>query len=88
MNYELVFKPSAVKDLKKLPHSIQKRIKTKLTFFLSQNDAIDYAIPLVNSVNGGDYRFRVGEYRVVFDKNDTTLIVLYIEHRSDVYRKR
>jgi mRNA interferase RelE/StbE len=88
MNYKLVFKPTAVKDLRKLPRPIQKRIKNKLTFFLSQNDAIDYAIPLMNSSKGGEYRFRVGEYRIVFDKDAASLIILYIEHRRDVYRKR
>lgn len=87
MNYKLEFKPTAVKDIAKLPRPIQRRLKTKLEFFLLQEDAMDYAIPLIGNGRGGDYRFRVGDYRVVFDKNGTTLTVLYIEHRREVYRK-
>lgn len=87
MKYTLVFKLTAVKDLRKLPRSIQKRIKTKLSFYLGQQDALAYAIPLVGNGKSGQYRFRVGEYRVVFDKEDNSLVVLYVEHRKEVYRR-
>ena len=73
MNYKLEFKPTAVKDVKRLPNTIQKRIKRKLEFYLSQQDAMSYAIPLIGGNKTGDYRFRVGDYRVVFDKNGNTL---------------
>ncbi|HUD81721.1 MAG TPA: type II toxin-antitoxin system RelE/ParE family toxin [Patescibacteria group bacterium] len=36
----------------------------------------------------GDYRFRVGDYRVVFDLNKNKIIILMIEHRREVYRKK
>lgn len=87
MNYKLDFKPTAVKDIKRLPKTIQKRIKKKLEFYLSQQDTMSYAVPLIGGGRGGDYRFRVGDYRVVFDKNGNVLTVLYVEHRKDVYRK-
>jgi mRNA-degrading endonuclease RelE of RelBE toxin-antitoxin system len=35
----------------------------------------------------GQYRFRVGDYRAVFDIDGSRLIILMIEHRRDVYRK-
>lgn len=88
MKYKMVFKPTAVKDIQKLPQSIQKRIKIKLAFFLSQSDAMDYAVPLLGAAKDGEYRFRVGDYRVVFDKKDINLIVLYVEHRREVYKRR
>ncbi len=44
---------------------------------------------LKNLSKGGDFRFRVGNYRVVFDiRGVTKLTVLYIEHRREVYRRR
>lgn len=88
MKYQVVFKPTALKDLKKLPKTLQRRIKEKLEFYLSQAEPLDYAVQLVGNQKSGDYRFRVGDYRIVFDKQGNTLIILYIEHRRGVYRKR
>lgn len=88
MKYQVVFKPTAVKDLRKLPHTVQKRIKVKLEFYITQPEPLDFAVKLIGISKAGDYRFRVGDYRVVFDKDGNTLVVLYIEHRREVYRKR
>jgi len=88
MKYVVDFKPSAVKDLRKLPINIQKRIGKKLEHYLNQNEPLDYAVPLVGNGKVGDYRFRVGDYRVIFDLNNNRIIILMIEHRRDVYRKK
>lgn len=87
MNLVLIFTPTAVKDLHKLPKAVQKRIGIKLQFYINQKDPMTYAVPLIGSPKAGHYRFRVGDYRVVFDKQGNKLIILYIEHRRDVYRK-
>jgi len=34
----------------------------------------------------GTYRFRIGDYRVIFDIEDDQIIVLRIGHRREVYR--
>jgi mRNA interferase RelE/StbE len=88
MKYLIQFKPTAVKDIKKLPKTLQRRIKEKLEYYLAQTEPLDYAVQLVNNQKSGDYRFRVGDYRIVFDKQGNTLVVLYVEHRRDVYKKR
>ncbi len=88
MKYHVVFKPTALKDLKKLPKTLQRRIKEKLEFYLAQTEPLDYAVQLVGNKKSGEYRFRLGDYRIVFDKQNNTLIILYIEHRRDVYKKR
>lgn len=88
MKYRVVFKPTAFKDLKKLPKTLQRRVKEKLEFYLASIEPLDYAVQLVGNKKAGDYRFRVGDYRIVFDKQQNTLVILYIEHRRDVYRKR
>lgn len=41
--------------------------------------------PLVGATIG-DYRFRVGDYRIVCDLEDGTLVVLLVGHRKDIYR--
>lgn len=88
MKYFVVFKLSVVKDLKMLPVNVQKIIGKKLEIFLSQNEPLDYAVPLVGGGKVGDYRYRIGDYRVVFDFDTTTITVLLIEHRRDVYRQK
>ncbi|HUD81480.1 MAG TPA: type II toxin-antitoxin system RelE/ParE family toxin, partial [Patescibacteria group bacterium] len=78
MKYKVVFKPTAIKDLRRLPVNIQKRIGKKLEFFFKQNEPLDYAVPLIGNSKVGDYRFRVGDYRVVFDLNKNKIIILMI----------
>jgi len=34
----------------------------------------------------GTYRFRIGDYRVVFDIDDKSIVVLRIGHRRDIYK--
>lgn len=88
MKYKVVLGPTALKDLKKLPKTLQRRIKEKLEFYLTQTEPLDYAVQLAGNQKSGEYRSRVGDYRIVFDKQKNTLIILYIEHRRDVYRNR
>ena len=88
MKYNVEFKPSALKDLKKLPINIQKRIAKKLDYILNQNEPLDYAAPLIGNSIAGDYRFRLGDYRVVFDLVKNKLIIILIEHRREVYRRK
>ena len=86
MTHRIVLKPTAAKDLSKLPHTIRKRMALKLQYFLTQDDPLAFAAPLVGKV--GEYRFRVGSYRVAFDVSGQTIIILHIEHRREVYRRR
>lgn len=86
--YELVFKPTALRDLHKLPKTIQKRIGQKLNFFRSQPNPLDFAIPLVGSGKVGQYRFWVGDWRVIVDAKGQTITILMIEHRREVYHRR
>ncbi len=84
---QLVFTQTAKKDLKKLSQTTQKQIVKKLAFFMQQPDPMQYAVKLTNFQEGGDYRFRVGQYRIVFDLVAKTISILHIEHRREVYRK-
>jgi len=35
----------------------------------------------------GTYRFRIGDYRVIFDIEEKEIVVLRVGHRKDIYRK-
>ncbi len=80
-------KPSAVRDLKKLPTVIQRRIIQKLDFFVASKNPLHFAWHLRDR-KFGEYRFRIGDYRVIFDveSKSRSLIILAIGHRRDIYK--
>lgn len=85
--YRYYFTPQALKQIKKLPKNIQKRIIIKLDFFCRENP-LTFADYLIDSSLGG-YRFRIGDYRVIFDKDKGDgILVLRIGHRREIYKKR
>lgn len=85
--YQYFFTPQALKQIKKLPLSIQKRIIKKLDFYCQKN-SLSQADYLTDS-RLGSFRFRVGDYRVIFDQEDNnSIIILKIGHRRDIYKTR
>lgn len=77
---------TAKKDIQSLDSVVQKRIAKKLQFFLAQEDSLSFTKPLVSSKDG-NYRWRIGHYRVIFDVNGTTILLLRVLHRGEVYKK-
>jgi mRNA interferase RelE/StbE len=47
---------------------------------------LTYAEPLKQS-DLGSYRFRIGDYRVVFDLDGEKIVVLRVGHRRDIYKR-
>lgn len=86
MAYQLLYKKPAVKEIQKLPAQVRKRLRLKLEWFASQNDPRQFSKPLTKPADA-QYRFRVGSYRILFDIEDQRLVILYIQHRRDVYRR-
>lgn len=82
-SYEL--KSQAVRDLKKLPKEIQRRIIKKIDFYIASGKPLFFADHLVN-YEIGSYRFRIGDYRVIFDIEGDCLIILTIGHRREIYK--
>ena len=84
MNYELVFTRRAEKDIKTLDEITKKRIGKALLKYA--NDPLKYAERLTDS-KLGDYRFRIGDYRVVFDMDGQRIVVLRVGHRREIYKR-
>ena len=84
--YKLLYKKPAVKSIQKLTPQIKKRLKVKLEFFVDQKDPLVYAKALTKPADA-QYRFRVGNYRVLFDIEGNNIVILLVQHRKDVYRK-
>lgn len=79
------FTTYAYKEFRKLPISIQKQIIGKIKEYLSSLQPLQYARKM-EGVSGKVYRFRIGEYRVIFDYLGTEILVLRVGHRKEIYR--
>jgi len=89
MDYSLIYTKSAERDLDGLEPETAKRIIRKLDFFITQKDPLGYAKKL-QGFETDTYRFRIGDYRVIFRQDIKTnelviLVVLKIAHRKEVY---
>jgi len=79
------FSPRASKDFLKLDSSIQERILAKLDYFCSTDSPTWFSRHL-SDVSIGQYRFRVGDYRVIYDIDKNGIRVIRMGHRRDIYK--
>lgn len=85
MAYEILIKPSAVKEIEKLSRDVRAAIGEKIDR-LSETPRPSGCAKL----KGEDlYRVRAGGYRIVYQIQDKKLVVLVVRvgDRRDVYRK-
>jgi len=83
MKYKIVFTRRAMKDISKLEPEVEERIGGALRKY--SEDPLSYARRMVDP-SLGSYRFRVGDYRVIFDLEGDKIIVLRVGHRKEIYR--
>ena len=84
MKYSLVYTHRAYKDIQKLPPDIKKRIGKALLRY--EQDPHRYSETL-RDPKLETYRFRIGDYRVIFDLEGNEIVVLRIGHRRDIYKR-
>ena len=85
MKYTLVYTNRAAKDISKLDANIKTRIKESLEKYSAS--PLDYAKKMWDSALG-TYRFRVGDYRIIFDIAGNEIVVLRVGHRKEIFRGR
>ena len=84
MKYRLVYTHRSIRDIDALDTSVKQRIgKTLLRY---GPDPLKHAEPLKQS-ELGSYRFRIGDYRVVFDLEGDQIVILRVGHRREIYRR-
>ena len=81
----VILEPRAVKEYRKLSREVARRIKTALSdlqkdFPSPILDIKKLQPPLVG------YRLRVGDYRILFDREADFFLVYSIKHRKDAYK--
>ena len=77
------FTATADDQLDRLPHRLQMRIVEKLELYSLQPDPLQFAESLTGS---SEHRFRIGDYRVIFEVLHDTLWVIAIKRRDEAYR--
>lgn len=85
MAYNIGYKKSVERDLKKLPKAEARRILDQIEEELSEKAD---AYPVLKGQFAGLRKFRIGDYRVIYAILGSEVIVLRIGHRKDVYRKK
>lgn len=83
MDYVILLTKNAKKDIDRLDNVIQKRIAKKLIYLKS--GPINLSKSLVD-FKQGQYRYRVGDFRICFDINGNKIVVNRIRHRKEVYQ--
>ena len=84
MSYTLVYTRRAEKDIKKLDPVTKSRIGKSL---LKLEKTPIHLSEKLSDPKTGTYRFRAGDYRVIFDIEDKDIVVLRIGHRREIYKR-
>ena len=84
MKYDLVYTRRSIKDIQVLEEKTKKRIGKALLRY--SEDPLRYAEKLTDP-RLGTYSFRIGDYRVIFDLEETDIVVLRVGHRKEIYQK-
>jgi len=71
-------------DFSGLSKDIQKRIAKKMRFYASLKDPLKFAERLTDS-REGEFRFRIGDWRLPFDVKAGKIFILRVKHRSKAY---
>ena len=85
MTWRGEFTKRAEADFRKLNTQIKTRVVEKLDFWVGSSRLLDFAETL-RDYELGSYRFRVGDYRIVFDVVEGLIVVLAVEHRWEIYK--
>ena len=85
--YKLTFKRQAIKALRKMPSPPARRIRRELDELAENPDRRDLDVNALRARRG--FRLRVGEMRVIFERDDDACIidVLRIAPRGQAYRR-
>lgn len=82
MDYNIVYKKSVHRDLKKLSKEEANRILEQIEDELSKNPESN---PVLKGRFAGLRKYRIGDYRVIYALLGTDILILRIDHRRDVY---
>lgn len=83
MKYRLVYTKRALGDIEKLDIVVKKQIGSKI--LLLAKNPLKNAKKLID-FRLGQYRWRIGNHRIIFDIEESNIVVLRIRHRKEIYK--
>jgi mRNA interferase RelE/StbE len=85
--FKLRFLGKALEDLSRIDRPHQKIIKAKLLILAKNPEALKNNIRRISGSDEALYRLRVGNYRVIFQKEENALVIIIVRigHRREVY---
>ncbi len=89
MAWTLEFDPVALKDLDKLSSVVRGRVLSFLTNRLATSiDPRQLGIPLAGRRYENQWRYRIGDYRIIAEIKFEAVKILVVEvgHRREIYR--
>ncbi len=87
MAYKVIITHEARNDIDDMEVIVKKQLHKKLLYYASLED-IKVVAKKLTDYETGEYRLRVGNYRIIFDLNKHTMIILRVQHRKDVYKQK
>lgn len=88
MRYEVIWSIAAKKDLDRLGDILARRIVAKVHLYAASPNPMKFAKGLMGNFTGY-YRFRIGKYRVIFEKETYSqivlLLILSVDKRDNTY---
>jgi len=83
VKYRLVYTKRALRDIEKLDIVVKKQISSKI--LLLAKNPLKNAKKLID-FRLGQYRWRIGNHRIIFDIEESNIVVLRIRHRKEIYK--
>ena len=85
MAYNIVYKKSVERDLKKLSKAEAAKILDQIDGELSRKPE---ASPILTGHFAGLRKYRIGDYRVIYAILGSDVLILRVGHRREVYRRK
>ena len=84
--YRILISPRAARDLKKLGRTALKRIDKAILKLAVHPHPSGTRKIIANDI--AQYRIRIGDYRILYDVDESakTVVILRIGHRREIYR--
>jgi mRNA interferase RelE/StbE len=86
--YRIRILQAATHELERLDKPIARRIAERINWLAENLDNIRPE-PLIGELSGF-YKFRVGDYRIIYEilQSEQIVVIHEIGHRREIYRKR
>jgi len=84
--HEIRYKKAALKALAKLPADVRHRIQEALRQLAEDANTGKLDVKALQGRDG--FRLRVGQWRVIYQKDDSAMIILVVDvgSRGDIYK--